>query len=287
MKNSFFITVAFVLSANSALAEVKIISPLTVEKDVPAWNAAYTEKMMDMIAQEKVPKTGYMECAPTRELPNAFLCLSYKQKDMNLTFNRITGFVEGFEGLPKGEVVPHSDPTLQGTYTSIGGHDLQKSAIMEFLRKAQGNCKSSGRGAEMCLNAHEKEIFTKLILPHFYQKKNENLVVITYSLNTQSSYRDVVSHEILHAQFFLSSDFQDITTRFWKEEVSETDKAQIRRLLSLYYNDKDEFLMLNEFQAYILMAGAEENLLAMFVDKYRPKLLRDLATKKLRPIQVP
>src|SRR5690606_35840263 len=108
----------------------------------------------------------------------------------------------------------------------------------------------------------ERDLFENFILPT--AKKYENFVLITYATVSSMLWNAVVTHEIMHAQYFLDQEFREIADQFWTEKVSDADKTQVRNTLSQHYDASNEFLMINEFQAYILMADAEFNLLGAF-----------------------
>lgn len=114
----------------------------------------------------------------------------------------------------------------------------------------------------------------------------KNFVVISFAKQSRMHWTDVVTHEILHAQYFNVELFRQITDAFWAEEVSPEDKKLILSALDEIYDTSDELLMKNEFQAYILMTGAERNLLNEFVDKYRGPLMEKLKNAGIMPLQI-
>jgi hypothetical protein len=257
-----------------------------VSSGLPAWNKDFAKTVSDLTASQAFPATGYSECAQTRELPGAFLCQSSTQRVMNLAFARASIFAEGGFGYSHGTVLKQSDPALAKAYAMIAGNDLKSVDLLEFYAKAAGGCEAD---TELCLNSQEKEVFAELILP--LADKGASFAVITYAapkpadLITGNSYRDTVSHEILHAQYFLQPAYEEAATRFWTQALTEKDRAQVKKQLSMYDVDND-YVMRNEFQAYILMAGANKSLLKALVPKFREPLMKAMNDAGTPPIQV-
>ena len=118
------------------------------------------------------------------------------------------------------------------------------------------------------MNKQEKEIFEKYILPT--AQTHEKFVLITTN-PTGGYYSEIVGHEILHAQYFLNEVYRNTVDDFWNTKVSDASKTTVKRALSSYDTTND-YVMKNEFQAYILMYGAENFSLRMLVSKYGPTL---------------
>ncbi|MCB0369117.1 MAG: hypothetical protein KDD45_06595, partial [Bdellovibrionales bacterium] len=136
----------------------------------------------------------------------------------------------------------------------------------------------------ICLNSAEKELFEKLILPK--SKENKKIVIIAYALYGRMDPIKIISHEVMHAQYFTSLIYKSIVDSFWQTEVSKEDKLKIKKILGRYYDSSNELLVKNEFQAYILMSGAESGLLSAFLDEYRKPLTEALIKAHAPPIQL-
>jgi hypothetical protein len=283
VKSVIILSVISILSYSVAgYSEIVLRKSVKVTSEIPRWNDQFIEQIAVLKEKDRYPKTGYTECAPTAELPNAIICLSHTRAQMNALLARVSGFVEGLMEIPKGEVIAHDDPRIY-ELGAIGGHDLQKKDVIAFLRKSQSECK---RAKNFCLSVEEQEIFKRVILPHYYSRKTENLVIVTYAIqNGGMSYKDVVTHEIMHAQYFLDPIYQQVVDGYW-DAMPEQEKSAVKRVLGAFYNQDDAFLMKNEFQAYILMANAEGAELRKFVPTYRKPLTEALLKKGVQPLQV-
>ncbi len=272
-----------VLVATSALAGLQNLpSPVDASSGIAIWNqdfAQTTAKLRSSGTLDKV--TGYTECREVREIRGAYLCQSEDQVQMNEALGRTSFFVEGLMGNPRGNVPSVKDPSVRRARTMIGGHDLKGKDLMDFHREATKKCATA---PEYCLNPNEEEFYTTFVLPR--AAVSEDFVVITYARKSTMPYTTVVTHEIMHAQFFLEPAYAQVAEEFWKNEVTAADRARVVSILGQYYDGTSDFLMMNEFQAYILMANAETDLLMDFVATYRDRLMQALAAKGVRPIQV-
>ena len=102
---------------------------------------------------------------------------------------------------------------------------------------------------------------------------------VPYVMNGAKAYR-------FTACFGEARDTDDLEGRVIAVSDVRPDDVAIRAVLGQHYDASDELLMKNEFQAYILMAGAESSELAGFVSKYRNPLSKRLVDNGVVPIQV-
>ncbi len=94
---------------------------------------------------------------------------------------------------------------------------------------------------------------------------------------------EVVTHEISHAQFFNNKAYRDAVVQYWNEKLTEKERKKIRFALksdSIGYNDKDEYLMINEFQAYLTSLNIHfSSILEEFHDPHYALLKAHLLSK--------
>ena len=202
---------------------------------------------------------------------------------MNLALTRAGVFIEGHAGL-KGKIISHDEPELLDLLEMISGHDMKGEDLISFYKAASLACKASDYNSNICLNTQEKELFEKFILPEV--AKNPNFVIITYALYSNLSYVDVVTHELLHAQYFTDAIFRKVVDNFWKKEVTIKDKEKFRKILSEVQDASNDYLMMNEFQAYILQAESENGSFDIFINKYKKLLLKSLLKEGKKPISI-
>lgn len=282
---------AVVLSAHTlpARAETAVRFPVRATDGIAAWNEKV--KFGIRIRERAYPATGYRECAEVAELPGAYLCANRNRAEMAAGLARASAYIEGMgkelsggDVIPKGQILSLRDPALASYSAGVMGYDLKGPDLVSFWAALEKACAVSNQSPDVCASAAEKEIFKGLILPRV--NKAPGFVVITYALDGGfATYRMVVSHEILHAQYFLRPAYERTVNEFW-DAIPTEEKEAIRLGLSDYYDQSDDFLMKNEFQAFVLMKGAEQSLLAMYLVNYRDRLNAALRAGGEFPIQV-
>jgi hypothetical protein len=278
------ILLASVLAYTPVYSEVILSTPIKVETGIPGWNAQFTKFVSQKKKNKNYSSTGLTECRAVQEIPGAHVCLSYDQKDMNLALGRASSYIEGTGGNTKGVLINQDDKVFHSFLYDIGGHDLKGASLLNFYEVVQKACSESNEDENVCFSKNESELFSNFIIPAI--KENPNFVLITYSLISSMDYENILSHEIMHAQYFLDSNFRDVVDHFWDSKVSEMDKIAIRNIFSKNYDPNDEFLMKNEFQAYLLQADAEKAWLKKYLLKYRGALISALLKNSSRPVQV-
>ena len=317
-----FITVLLVVAAVSrfnARAEVAFapLATVNVTNGIFDWRLGFRKMAAKRVREGKYEDyaTGPTECRETEELAGVVLCMSYRQLDMNRMFSRITVYSEGGT-VPSRTVIPNFTGTAQKPkdgqaqlyenelrigYMLTVGHDIPSVAMSEFFTKALDRCNAGERN--YCLNTEEREFYDAVYLP--LKTSGKPFVLIAFSVQSTWDYAAVVSHEILHAQYFLSETYRNVVDRFWNSTVSEEDRRVLVRTLDVDggYNPHDAYVMRNEFQAYLLQVGKEDKTIdnctlvtkhtptsfyvsQAFSDRYRKPLIDRLTAAGVPPIQV-
>jgi len=248
---------------------------LSILADLHSW---YWE-FVNFVEENTKGRSLSTTCAKVKEVKGAILCNSYQRKVMNQMFARASIFTEGVFGREKGSLLATDDRLLSTRARKIRGHDLKKEDLEKFLIAVIKKCKEN---SNYCLNSAEKQIF-KLLTP--FINSNDPFVVITFASDGTASYDVIVGHEILHAQYFLEENYRESVNTFWKA-MTNKEKKRIRKTLSDVYNKEDEFLMINEFQAYILQSTAYRGKLRKYVTKYRERFMQALQWKNIEPLQI-
>jgi hypothetical protein len=232
------------------------------------------------------PQTGYYECRETVEVQDTFLCHFNNKEDMGYALARASCYIEGsFCGHERGTIIGFNDPGFRSALLQINGFDLKGTDLLRFYEATQKKCDES-KSEEFCFNHFEKSFFEKTIIP--WSKSTPKFVLITFARFSGEPWHVSLVHEIMHAQYFQDEKYRQVVESFWKNHLSEKDRSEIRKTLSVAYDPKDEFLMMNEFQAYILQSGAEapSSLLHRFVPAHRGKLMKQLKDAGVNPVQV-
>ena len=285
MQSSLILLLSVLGLSCSASAKIEVLPPIKAASEIQTWLQDYSAQTNKMLETDSYPAEGYTQCRETVEIPDAFLCQSSTREEMNSALLRASFFIEGLSDPSNKGPIKRQDDSDYGYYKDIiGGHDLRGEDLLRFHKKSQEECAAGKNDAKVCADAFEKDMFETFIVPEATKRKN--FVVITFASRDGSGWRDVVTHEIMHAQYFTQPLYKEAVDAFWETDVSPQDKASVIASLSQYYDGSDELLMKNEFQAYMLMSGAESSLLGNLVMKYRPALMKKLEAKGVKPIQV-
>jgi hypothetical protein len=253
---------------------------INATNDMEKWTQEFRGKLK-LIKGGLHSDLAYSECREVEEISEAFLCQWGGMPEMNRAMIRATMFVEGTAGHKAGTIPGQSDFLTARAARMIVGHDLRGQDLKKFYDMAVKACETD---KDKCLNESEKQFFDK-IMPQIKRTEGK-IVVITYAADGPMHPREVVSHEIMHAQYFLQPRYQQVADKLWKEVVTETDKTLAKQYLADAYDVTDDFLVRNEFQAYMLMSGAEDNLLGALAGRYRDRLFDAMEEAKVKPIQV-
>jgi hypothetical protein len=236
---------------------------------------------------KQVSSAEDIDCRSLKYIPGTILCLTKTEPQLKALMGRISYFVEGKQGRI---LVQEDNPTYQiSDQANYAGHDIMYSDFSEFYTKIDESCLSPTSSEKICLNTEEIAL-RKLIDDE--KKSFGNVVVIAAQAETDIL-NVVVSHEILHAKFFLNPEYQKIVKKFWIDKVVAAQKdVEIHNKLSDIYavanatvsftegqgpSSRPELLLLNEFQAYILQQGDRRySHLKEYMDLFRSELERAL-----------
>jgi hypothetical protein len=224
---------------------------------------------------------GVTECRWVAELDDVLLCASADTTMMNPLLTRAALFIEVDAG-----VVDRDDPLYLQFVRIIGGFDLLKDhpdpARPDLLRYYSALYEACARDQTMCDAPAERAM--RGMLAQAWEGRDQ-FVVITFAHRGEFPDDVVISHEILHAQFFTVPAYREVVEAYWAG-LDEQVRAQLRETLGqLGYNPKDEELIMNELQAYILMNGAELGRLGDQVELHREPLENALRARGVAPLQ--
>lgn len=249
--------------------------PIRVSAGTKSWANAIKLKAQNKLIHSQ-DRDGYTECKRAAEINNVVLCGTYLQRDMNAMLLRATVFAEGMANYPKGSMLTTNDKLLSTHADIIGGHDIKSNDLANFYEAVTKKCKHN---KNYCLNSNEQTFYKNVYFP--LQKKDENFVLISFSVQSALTSNQIVSHEFLHAIYFLDPKYKTKISKFWQVKLNRNERNKIKKQLkALGYNDQDDNLMQNEFQAYMLMDGADDARLASLVPKYEPRIFKYLTQNK-------
>lgn len=231
----FPIALAVVFSSAVASAQSLAIGSSMKSDDVDTWLATGL--------------TSDVECRHVDDIPGTVLCITSNADQLRQMMGRVSYFVEG--NGPR-EIVSETDADyLASPQANYGGHDIMAKDFREFFGKMDIGCQND---STLCANSLETDLRDKITGP-FETSGVRNYAVIATAIG-KNEIRAVISHEVLHARFFLNPQYQKVVEDFWELKVSNVHKTEIQNILGDIYDltgPDGRLLLLNEFQAFILM----------------------------------
>jgi hypothetical protein len=281
----FILFSSFAVTAGYAAAEIKLRDPLPLTGGLQRWEKEFS--LTYKLKKRSNPKiSNYAECRTSQELPSLVLCFFDTKINMNRALVRASLFSEGSSDIVPNQVLALSDTRFKKYATMISGHDLRGKTISDFISAASVSCKQN---SELCLSDQETEFFQSL---DQIVGDSTDFALAGFSRFADESYGSIASHEIMHGQYFLSQQYRDAVKSFWQSKVIDSDRTKMTKELSPLYDAKNEELIENEFQAYLLethvpkMNTAAHDLLYEFGNIYRPLLIQHLKDNGINLIQI-
>lgn len=225
-------------------------------------------------------------CAKLKELDSTLLCLFPRRQNMHLSLYRASAYIE------KGEVLLTDEELRQDI--GFDGHDLMREDLIRYYRAFNKFKHHTGEGHI----AQEHSFWQNFLLKKL--ETHRNLILIAAF---DVPYLDVVlSHELLHAQFFSDASYRQAVRNFWENQVEEAARQKIRdRLAELYptiealdvpeqaaaERRRAQNVLLNEFQAYTLQIPEGKHLQEMLdlTAPYRDGLRQYLVDCGVPPVR--
>jgi hypothetical protein len=190
--------------------------------------------------------------------------------------NRIAAFIEWREA-PKERVLDDQaltqmiERTSENPDTLFFGHDYRATDLARFFTSAQ----RSG----ILLNEEEQSLLALLIDQGFMRADREGFTIIppekvliaiprTQADNPKTPQNEsittpmrktILSHELGHGEFFTNPDYVQYCKDFWRDSLSVSQREAFTRFLASvqHYDVRNEYLLINEFQAYLAYSGVD------------------------------
>lgn len=262
--------------------KIELSTPISLSGD--GLNKWQTETKTKELYYNSRNETLPVQCRLIKEIPGTLICLSKDQSDIGKYFGRASLYTEGAgkdlvgEIVGKGQLIERGSIVEQVYSQSLGGIDLRGEAMINFFEKADFACTCAPTNSRVCLSYEEREIYESVVLP---LSKFGPLVIISAPYDSDKA----VAHEILHAQYFNEPTFRQAINSFWREEMTPQDRYLATNILSSFYDGKDEDLIRNEFQAYVLEPFDQPEFESLQV-RFRKRLKDYLNAHNIYPIQV-
>lgn len=172
-----------------------------------------------------------------------------------LMLDRVAALVEK-AGLPRDRLL--SEPDLLAAIRERGdtvetfyyGHDYPASALARFFQLADQD--------HVQLNPQEEKLRALLNQLGWLKPGADGALITIPRVGadanvTMAARATILRHELSHGEFFSDPAYADYVRRFWQTDLTEAERAGVRRFLgSQEYDTTDDELMLNEMQAYLM-----------------------------------
>jgi hypothetical protein len=254
-------------------------APVRLDRELLAWSDWIGEYAA---AHGDEHPLGVTECRWVAELDQVLLCGSSDRRAMNPPLARAAIYIE----VRSDAVIDRADRFYLRYAAGVGGFDLRKDhpdpARPDLLAYYAALDRACADRAALCPDPRERAM--RALLERAWAGK-PGFVLVTFAHKGPIGDDEVVSHEILHAQYFATPAYRDAIDAYWRG-LPNLERATVLAGLAGTYNVNDDELMQNEFQAYVLMSGGERALLGHLVDAHRGPLLERLAARGLAPLAV-
>lgn len=182
------------------------------------------------------------ECAPLAEFPGAVLCLFAHSMMMNDIFRGPATAIEGPRGM--------------GGRSALLGIDFRVDDLLAYRasrypRGAPDVTPDVAPGGDPEGSGLREQSFLFESLPQLTERLGARSVIAAAWGNMPT-----IAHELYHARYFSDPAYRAAIAAFWNDRLSEAERRQIRTALGALYDSRNEDLMLNEFQAYVLPSTA-------------------------------
>jgi hypothetical protein len=257
-------------------------APIMVTQGLAAW----AEEIRDRGQRVFATKRGLVDCRWVAEIDDVLLCGAFDAQAVSAMLVRAAMFIEGSGGIAQGVVSPRSGDAYTRMSQLTAGFDLVKDDpdpkrydLIGYYAAVDRACESEPK---LCLDDAEKAM--RQLLERAWSDR-ERFVVLSFAVFAPLPFGDIVSHEILHAQYFLDPAYRTAVEVYWAA-LDEAARGPIVAALASEYAESDDYLMRNEFQAYVLQAGADRGRLSRFLAAHRAPLMAQLKKHGVVPIQV-
>ena len=285
MKKHFaFVICAALIGAIQAQAEIIELDPITV-----AESGVWVETLKAQLEAEGNPyapeNNDRTWCRELKDIPHTFVCAAFNTQTINRAFSRISIFAEGMTDWPPGVVYSWNDPsTRYPMLIGPAGHDLRFSDVQKFYRELDAVC---AQDKSLCPEAIETTLRSYI---ETRDVGGNDATIISIGLD-ERSYKNILSHELIHAQYFQNPKFAEVIRGYW--DAHHEDKEWIgfvRSELGQFYDLTNPLVMMNEVAAYSLGQPATHSMMAQRRAEFADELTERadaLGVKILQPEWAP
>lgn len=242
---------------------VEVKPPPAPALAAPAGPRVVDARLSQILGARHIGTTIYRPSENPRILVIDFPSLAEQARAMN----RLAALIEK-DGAPRDRLLSDAEmAALTGNAaTFYFAHDYAATSLAKFFTLAESEAEA--------LNSQEKDLLALLLAAHVihpdppggYVPGTPEMAVISLvqpqpddpatreDEAVDVALRDtMLRHEMSHGEFFTNEAYRRHCERFWRERLTEAERKRFRDFLSRHgYDPKDEALMINEAQAYLM-----------------------------------
>ncbi|MCA2960410.1 MAG: hypothetical protein IOD12_09165 [Silvanigrellales bacterium] len=238
---------------------------------------------------DRMPREGdlHYECQALPALPTTLLCLFNMRLLMNAALARASYYSENEKRVLSDSEMLEEVKTSRALGFNLSAPMLEdfqsrRESAREFAstRPSSGALEAIGPAESVFLQT-ENRFEEDFALPFTSSYPSGYLLTAAADDDLES----LLGHEIQHAQFFHDATFRTTVERYWRDATTSADKDTFVAALKGSYDVENPRIVLDEFQAYMLMEHPTLKALEPLADKHRfllRKALEDAGTKPYR-----
>ena len=238
----------------------------------------------------KIPKALCFMVNIDEYLPKAgnikpiYGCIFSDQVAMNASLLRAGLFVHTQMGMASDQVLFSSN-----LMKAVAGHDFNGEELFSYRK--QRVLSEQKLPEHALLRTIEAEFDQKIIEP-IIAKHTGNFIF--FAIVNTKKFKENLSHELLHAQYYNDPEIEPILLKVWNEVQSADQNTIIDALKKSGYATEQQELLLREFYSYFLQDNAKDYLagipglaaMSPLADVYGPKIKTALAVGNIEVLRL-
>jgi hypothetical protein len=203
------------------------------------------------------------------QLQPIYGCIFSDQVAMNAALLRAGLYVHTEMGIATDDQLYNSK-----LMTTVGGHDFAGKELVDYYLHA--TIPTEAKSEHEKLKAIEQEFDHKVLKP-ILEKNQANFIF--FSVINTKKFKENLSHELLHAQYYNYPKIAEILEQVWQEVPKKHQQTIINCLREGGYDVAQHDLVLREFYSYFLQYNAAQYLAGITPLKPMTSLANTYATK--------
>lgn len=207
-------------------------------------------------------------------------CIFSDQVAMNASLLRAGLYVHTDMGMANDEKLFNSN-----MMSTVGGHDFNGKELCNYRKYAI--IPKQTLSQHKILKEIEREFDLQVIKPIIMQNKDN---FIFFAIINTKKYKENLSHELLHAQYYNVPEIKPILLQVWNKVPPKDQTIIINALRNGGYDMNQQELLLREFYSYFLQYNAKNYLssikvlapMAELAEIYAPIIQKALARSNIK-----